>query len=164
MNKDLGENMENEELKALETVRDEIAKIKAKYQKKAEKEREKVNDVFVTVCGEKCYTEAEINDWYGTDYITASQADRYIEKLNKKKSAAGQKGTLTKSERVYRVFANIINNLTAEIQDIKIKQEQEQKKQERWEIAQAQGCSYKEFLEIEEVSRQSEEYERLMGI
>ncbi len=44
--------MENEELKALETVRDEIAKIKAKYQKKAEKEREKVNDVSVTVCGE----------------------------------------------------------------------------------------------------------------
>lgn len=45
--------MEKEELKALEIVRNEMAKIKVKYQKKAEKEREKVNDVFVTVCGEK---------------------------------------------------------------------------------------------------------------
>lgn len=156
--------MESEKLKALEIARDEIAKIKAKYQRKAVKEREKVNDVFVTVCGEKCYTETEINDWYGADYITDSQADRYIEKLNKKKSAAGQKGTLTKSERIYQLFENIISNLTAEIQDIKIKQELERKKQDRWEIAQAQGCSYEEFLEIEEVSRQSEEYERLMGI
>lgn len=156
--------MENEELKTLETVRDEIIKIKAKYQRKAEKERERVNDVFVTVCGEKCYTENEINDWYASDYITCDQADKYIEKLNKKKSTAGQKGTLTKSERIYQVFENIISNLMVEIQDIKIKQEQERKKQERWEIAQAQGCSYKEFLEIEEVSRQSEEYEKLMGI
>ena len=116
--------MENEELKALEIVRDEIIKIKAKYQRKAEKEREKVNDVFVIVCGEKCYTETEINDWYGNDYITCNQADKYIEKLNRKKSTAGQKGTLTKSERIYKVFENIINNLVVEIQDIKIKQEQ----------------------------------------
>lgn len=35
------------------------------------------------------------------------------------------------------------------------------KKQERWEIAKAQGCSYAKFLELEEISRQSEEYERL---
>ena len=28
----------------------------------------------------------------------------------------------------------------------------------------AQGCSYKEFLELEEISRQSEEYETLMGL
>lgn len=161
---DLGGNMESEKLKALETVRDEIAKIKARHQKKAEKEREKVNDIFVTVCGEKCYTESEINDWYGADYITDSQADSYIEKLNKKKSAAGQRGTLTKSERTCQLFENIINNLTAEIRDIKLKQERERKKQERWEIAQAQGCSYEEFLDQEEVSRQSEEYERLMGI
>lgn len=156
--------MENEELKALETVREEFIKIKVRYQKKATKEREKVNDVFVTVCGEKCYTEAEINEWYASDYITCNQADKYIEKLEKKKSTAGQKGTLTKSERVCNVLENITNNLTLEIRDIKFKQEQEQKKQERWEIAQAQGCSYKEFLELEEVSRQSEEYEKLMGI
>jgi len=42
-------------------------------------------------------------------------------------------------------------------------EEQEQKKQERWEIAQKQGCSYAQWLELEEISRQSEEYERLLG-
>lgn len=156
--------MENDELMALETAREEIIKIKARYQKKATKEREKVNDVYVIVCGEKCYTEKEINDWYANDYITCKQSDKYIEKLDKKKVAAGQKDNLTKSERIYKVLDNMTNNLSLEIRDIKIKQEQEQKRQERWEIAQQQGCSYKEFLEIEEVSRQSEEYEKMMGI
>lgn len=160
----MGDNMENEELKTLETVREEIIKIKARYQKKAVKEREKVNDVYVIVCGEKCYTETDINEWYANDYITCKQSDKYIEKLNKKKSTAGERDTLCKSERICKVFENIINNLTLEIRDINIKQEQERKKQERWEIAQAQGCSYKEFLEIEEVNRQSEEYEKLMGV
>lgn len=155
--------MENVELTALQTVRDEYRKIIEKYKKKAVKEREKVNDVYVMVCGEKCYTESEINDWYASDYITCEQSDKYIEKLKKKKATAGQTDTLTKSERVCRILDNTIANLTLEIRDIKIKEEQEQKKQERWEIAQAQGCSYKEFLELEEVSRQSEEYEKLMG-
>lgn len=150
--------MENVELTALQTVRDEYRKIIEKYKKKAVKEREKVNDVYVMVCGEKCYTESEINDWYANDYITCEQSDKYIEKLKKKKATAGQTDTLTKSERVCRILDNTIANLTLEIRDIKIKEEQEQKKQERWEIAQAQGCSYKEFLELEEVSRQAEEY------
>lgn len=156
--------MNDQELKALETARDEIIKIRNRYQKKALVEREKVNDVFITVCGEKCHTEAEINEWYACDYITCDQADKYIEELKKKKSAAGQQDLLTKSERIYRVLENLSNGLTIEIKDIKIRQEQERKRQERWKIAQMQGCSYKEFLEIEEVSRQSEEYEKLMGI
>lgn len=156
--------MDNAELIALQTVRDECGKIKEKYKKKATKEREKVNDVYVMVCGEKCYTESEVNDWYASDYITCKQADKYIEKLNKKKATAGQTDALTKSERVCKIIDSIIDNVTLEIRELKIKQEQEQKKKERWEIAQAQGCSYKEFLELEEVSRQSEEYERLTGM
>lgn len=156
--------MENAEITALQMVRDECKKIKEKYKKKATKEREKVNDVYVMVCGEKCYTESEINDWYANDYITCEQSDKYIEKLNRKKATAGQIDTLTKSERVCKILENMINNLTLEIRDIEIREEQEQKKKERWEIARAQGCSYKEFLELEEVSRQSEEYEKLMGI
>ena len=155
--------MENAELTALQTVRDEYKKIKEKYKKKATKEREKVNDVYVTVCGEKCYTESEINDWYASDYITCEQSDKYIEKLNKKKAIAGQTGVLTKSERVCKILDNTIDNLSLEIRDIEIRQKQEQKKKERWKIAQAQGCSYEQFLELEEVSRQSEDYEKLMG-
>ena len=58
------------------------------------------------------------------------------------------------------ILDNTINNLELEIQDIKVRLDQEQKKQERWEIAQAQGCTYSEFLELEEISRLSEEYEK----
>ena len=90
--------MENAELIALQTVRDEYKKIKEKYQKNAIKVREKVNDIYVMVCGEKCYTESEVNDWYANDYITCEQSDKYIEKLNKKKATAGQVTMLTKSK------------------------------------------------------------------
>lgn len=72
----------NEELKTLQTVADEIVKVRKKYIAKAEKERAKINDIYVTVCGEKCYTEQEINDWYANDYITIKQCDKFIEKLN----------------------------------------------------------------------------------
>ena len=54
-------------LQVLETVKTEYIKLRDKYQKKAIKEREKVNDVYVMVCGEKCYTESEINEWYASD-------------------------------------------------------------------------------------------------
>lgn len=157
--------MESTKLTALQTVRDEYEKLKEKYKKKAVKEREKVNDVYVVICGEKCYTESEIMEWYASDYITCTQCDKFIEKLNKKKTTAGEQGnSMTKSEMVCNIIENAIYNLSQEIHDIKKQQEEERKKQERWEIAQAQGCSYKEFLELEDISMQSENYEKLMGI
>ena len=117
------------------------------------------------VCGEKCYTESEINDWYASDYITCEQSDKYIERLNKKKEAAGEKqNSMTESEMICKIIDNNISNLNQEIHDIKEKQKREAEKEERWKIAQAQGCSYKEFLELEEVSRQTEEYEKLIGM
>lgn len=152
------------ELTALETARAEVIKVKEKYQKRAEKERAKVNDVYVIIQGEKNYSEGDIMEWVASDYITSTQADKYIERLDKKKAQAGQKGAYTKSEQICRILENTINNYTMEIKDIKIRMEQEEKKQERWEIAKQQGCSYMEFLELEEISRQSEEYEVLMGI
>lgn len=141
------------ELEALEIVRAEFTKINDRYRKKAAKEREKINDVYVMVCGEKCYTESEINDWYAGDYITYEQSDRFIEKLNKKKATAGEKnGNMTESEMICKIIDNSIYNLNQEIHDIKVKQKMEQDKAERWKIAQAQGCSYKEFLELEEIA------------
>ena len=157
--------MDNAELTAVQTVRDEYIKLRDKYQKKVIKEREKVNDVYVMVCGEKCYTESEINEWYACDYITCEQSNKFIEKLNKKKATAGEmKNSMTESEMICRIIDNSISNLNQEIHDIKVKQKREAEKEERWEIAQAQGCSYKEFLELEEVSRRSEEYEKLMSM
>ncbi len=153
-----------EEIKSLETVRMELEKIKEKYQKKAEKERAKINDIYVVICGEKCYTEAEINDWVAADYISAAQSDRYIEKLEKKQAAAGQADNLTASERICRTLDNLIMNVSAEIRDIKYRQEKEIEKQGRWKRAQEQGYSYKEWLDMEEVNQRSEEYEILMGL
>lgn len=153
------------ELNALEKVKVEYTKLRDKYQKKAIKEREKVNDVYVMVCGEKCYTESEINEWYACDYITCEQSDKFIEKLNKKKATAGEKNnSMTESEMVCNIIDNSISNLNQEIHDIKVKQKREAEKEERWKIAQAQGCSYKEFLDLEELSRRSEEYEKLMDL
>lgn len=154
----------NEELKTLQTVADEIVKVRKKYIAKAEKERAKINDIYVTVCGEKCYTEQEINDWYANDYITIKQCDKFIEKLNYKKEKAGEKGNKTESEMIVNIFNNIVNNLYLEIKEIKLKEEQEKKRQERWEIVKQQGLSYNQWLDLEEVNRQSEEFERLMGI
>lgn len=152
-------------LQVLETVKTEYIKLRDKYQQKAIKEREKVNDVYVMVCGEKCYTESEINEWYACDYITCEQADKIIKKLNRKKATAGEKkNSMTESEMICNIIDNNISSLNQEIHDIKVKQKREAEKEERWKIAQAQGCSYKEFLELEEISRKSEEYEKLMGI
>lgn len=153
-----------EELKALETAKNELIKVRDKYLKKAEKERIKANDVYVIIQGEKCYTESDINAWIEADYISASQADKYIEKLEKKLALAGQINGLTKSERVCKILDNIIMNICTEIKDIKYKEELEKKREERWKIAQSQGCSYTEFLDLEEVNRRSEEYELLMGL
>jgi len=153
-----------EELQALETIKTELEKVQEKYKRKSEKERARVNEVYVVVQGEKCYSEREINDWYQNDYISEKQCDKYIEKLQKKLTAAGEHGTFTLSERICNIISNTITNYATEILEIKYKDEQESKRQERWKIAQQQGCSYKEWLEQEEVSRQSEEYEMLMGM
>ena len=148
-----------EKMKALEKAAKEIEKVRDKYKPKAEKERAKIDNVYVTVKGEKCYSEDDINDWYAADYITRKECDKYIDKLNEKRETAGQQNNLTKSERVIKIFTNIVNNLYEEIASLKFLEEQEIKKQERWKIAQERGCSYEEWYQ-EEISRQSEEYER----
>lgn len=67
----------SEDIKAIDTIVNELRKIREKYEKRAEREREKVSNVYVTVKGEKCYTEDDINAWYQCDYITSSQCDKF---------------------------------------------------------------------------------------
>ena len=104
-----------------------------------------------------------INAWYQCDYITSSQCDKFIEKLEEKQKKAGQEGGKTPSENVLKMLNNTIDSYYNELADLRHREEQERKKQERWKIAQAQGCSYAEWLEQEEISRQSEEHEKIMG-
>ena len=154
----------NEQLKALQTARDEINKLHQRYKAKAENERSKINDVYVIVEGEKCYTEQEVIDWYAGDYITSAQCDKYIASLDRKKERAGQIGNYTKSERVCKILENTLYDYNLEIFEIKKKIEDEEKKNERLRIAQEQGMSYQQWLDLEEVSRRSEEFELLMGL
>lgn len=155
--------MSSYDLKPLKTSVQEIEKIRERYKRKAEKERKKLEDVYVTVLGEKCYTEEEIMERYASDQMTSTQCDRYIERLEKKKVTAGDISGRTKSERVCEILSDIICNLNLEIKGILREKEREEQKQERWERAQENGMSYQEWLDLEEVNRQSEEYEEMMG-
>lgn len=112
------------ELAALESVKKETLKLKEKYQVKAGKEREKVNDVCVSIHGEKCYTNEDIFGWYEAGYISSSQYDKYREKLKAKKKAAGEAGNMTKSEMICKILDNYIISLLINISEVK-KEEQE---------------------------------------
>lgn len=155
--------MRDYDLTALKTAVKEMEKVRERYKRKAEKERKKIEDVYVTVLGEKCYTEEEIMEWYEGDQISCIQCDRYIERLEKKKEAAGDMSGKTKSEKVCEILNDVICNLNYEIKNILLEEERERQKQERWERAQENGMSYQEWLDLEEVNRQSEEYEKMMG-
>lgn len=145
-------------------VIDDIKKLKEKYEKKAEKERAKVNDVYIIIQGEKVYTEEEIMDWYAGDCITSTQADRYEEKLAEKRKKAGENNSQTKSEKVLEVLKTVIVNLEYEKGALIHQSEEKKARDERWERAKAQGMSYSQWLELEEILQRSEDYERMMGL
>lgn len=111
--------MSNVEITALETIRKEIQKLRDKYQTKAEKEREKVNEIFVTIQGEKCYSNDDIFGWYEAGYINSRQYDKYRDKLEAKKNAAGEVDNKTKSEIIVQILSTMSRNLSAEIATIK---------------------------------------------
>ena len=123
--------MSSYDLKPLKTTVQEIEKIRVRYRRKAEKERKKLEDVYVTVLGEKCYTEAEVMEWYASDQMTSAQCDRYIERLERKKVTAGDVSGRTKSERVCEILRDIICNLNLEIEGILQENEREEQKTER---------------------------------
>ena len=86
-----------------------------KYEKLAVKEREKVNQVYVLVHGEKCFSEEDINAFIEADVITAEQSDQYIEKLGKKREIAGETMQQTRSEAVCAILKKDLANLYDEI-------------------------------------------------
>lgn len=83
---------------ALKVLEKEYVRLIEKYEKLAVKEREKVNQVYVLVHGEKCFSEEDINAFIEADVITAEQSDQYIEKLNQKREIAGETMQQTRSE------------------------------------------------------------------
>jgi hypothetical protein len=140
----------NEDIKVLEAILKEFLKLREKFEKKAKKERDKVNDIYVTVKGEKCYTEEELYGMYEADCINSEQYERYSKKLEDKKKRAGEVDTKTKSEKVIQILNKYINDLKSEISEEKQQIDDEAKRQERLKEAQAKGLSYTEWIESEQ--------------
>ena len=100
---------------ALKVLEKEYVRLIEKYEKLAVKEREKVNQVYVLVHGEKCFSEEDINAFIEADVITAEQSDQYIEKLNQKREIAGETMQQTRSEAVCAILKKDLANLYDEI-------------------------------------------------
>lgn len=73
------------EIKAIMLIVEAVDKVIEKYQKKAMKEREKINNASITYKGEKYYSEKDLMDAYACDIFSCSTYDRLLERLNKVK-------------------------------------------------------------------------------
>ena len=105
------------EKKGLEMLQRDLRKLQEKYHARAERKREKINDVYVTVRGEKCYTKEQIDDWYRYDGITMEQADRYIDRLEKKREKAGA-AEYTEYDYVCRILENYLFSISCDLEKI----------------------------------------------
>lgn len=152
-----------EDNETLKVVRNEFIKIRDKYVPKAEKERQKVNDCFVTINGEKCYSIEEINEFYQYDYITESQCTKYISQLEKKQKISTSLDEKTKSEKVVSMFDCYIEGLAITISEQEkeenIAREYEARRHDAIDI---RGLSFKEF-EAEEILRNEKEWHDKVG-
>lgn len=106
-----------QELKALKEIRDNIAKLERKAAIKAVKERDNVENPYITIKGIKCYSEENINELYEGDLFNSSQCDKYIEKLNEKIEASGCKED-TLHEFVVRCYRDDLKSYNAAIHEL----------------------------------------------
>lgn len=109
----------NKDIKSLKQVIKKLEKVRERLNKKAEKEKIKLTDVYVSVKGEKIHTEEELQELYECDVITSKQYDTYRDKLEVKRKRAGEDNNKTKSEVVVKILTNYICDLQYEIADEK---------------------------------------------
>ena len=135
--------MTKTEIMANELIAESISKLIEKYQKKAEKEREKVSKAYVTYKGEKYYSESELIDAYSCDVFSDSTYDRLLDKLNKAKD--GLSGNeMTESEIIVFELQKHRNNLLHEVAYDKHLKEKQAQTDERIKELAAQGYSIRE--------------------
>lgn len=68
--------------KTIEQIIKDMEKLQERYRKKAEKEREKRRKPYITVQGQKVYSQEELFDFWESGYITSSaRFDQYRDKL-----------------------------------------------------------------------------------
>lgn len=105
----------NKDIKSLKQVIKELKKVRERLNKKAEKEKVKLADVYVSVKGEKIHTEEELQELYECDVINSKQFDNYRDKLDAKREKAGNVENKTVSEVSSEIVSNYIKNLQYEI-------------------------------------------------
>lgn len=134
--------MDKIEIKVNELVSASIDKLIEKYQKKADKEREKVKRACVTYKGDEYYTKEDIMDAYGCDCISETTCDRLLDKLDKAMCGTLNK-EMTESEQIIFVLNLHKNNLLNEIiNDRNVKERQTQIDNRMRELMDG-GCSYR---------------------
>lgn len=106
--------MTKSEIKANVLIVEAIDKVIEKYQRKADKEREKVRQACVSYKGEKFYSESELMDAYACDVFSESTYDRLLDKLSKAKNGVSG-NEMTESEILVFELTNHKNNLLHEI-------------------------------------------------
>ena len=139
--------MTTDEIKTNEIIAEAIDKLIDKYQKKADKERAKVERAYITYKGEKYYSEKDLEDAYVCDIFTSSTYDRLLERLN---NARGQidSNAYTDSEKIVINLEHHKSNLLYEIaQDKQLKEKQASTNKRLKELVD-EGYSYREAQTI----------------
>lgn len=135
--------MTKSEIKANELIAGAIDKIIEKYQKKANKERAKIKQIFVTYKGEKYYSKSELMDAYSCDAFTDSTYDRLLDKLNNAKNGVSG-DEMTESEIMVFELSKHRNNLLHEVAVDKQQKERQSQIDDRMRELIAEGYSFRE--------------------
>lgn len=135
--------MTKSEIKANQLIADAIDKIIEKYQKKADKEREKVRQACVSYKGEKFCSESELMDAYACDAFSESTYDRLLDKLNKAKNGISG-NEMTESEIMVFELSKHRNNLLHEIAIDKQQKERQAQVDDKVRELVAEGYSLRE--------------------
>lgn len=130
------------EIKVNGLLTEAIDKLTEKYQKKAEKERAKVKQAFVTYKGEKYYSRADLMDAYSCDVFSSSTYDRLVEKLESKTGDVPD--SMTESEQVVYLLNQHKGNLLREISQDRLKKQRQAEIDERMKQLVAEGYSIRE--------------------
>lgn len=139
--------MTKSEIKANELIAEAIDKLIEKYQKKADKEREKVRQAYVSYKGEKFCSERELMDAYACDVFSESTYDRLLDKLNKAKNGISE-NEMTESEIMVFELNKHRNNLLHEIAIDKQQKERQKQVDDRMRELVAEGYSLREAKTI----------------
>ena len=130
------------EIKVNELIVESIEKLIEKHQKKADKERAKVKQAYVTYKGEKYYSKADLMDAYSCDVFSSTTYDRLVEKLEAKTGDVPD--AMTDSEQIVYLLNQHKSNLLLEVSQDRLKKQRQAEKDERMKQLIEEGYSFRE--------------------